>query len=154
MKRIKSSSFTEIPYEDDLLSQIQDKESMIRELESQLAKSKFELQELKRQNAEVTTIHWKDSIRWCLEVDASNPLYFIKTPAFVAKCIAQKHGVEITRDIKNKISTTLSIMFNAKEIGRIQHQSKTFYGLSKFFEGENLDELKAEYKDKIDKLRQ
>lgn len=127
--------------------------SQKEKIESDIAKCQTDLLLLKKKNAETIVIRWKESVKWCLETDATNPYYFIKTPLFVAMCIAKKHGVEITRDIKNKISTTLSIMFNQKEIGRTQHNGASYYGLPEFFK-KDLMELKDEYQDKIDLLRQ
>ncbi len=135
----------------DILSEINAKEQEVKELEANLAKTKFELQELKRINAANVTIGWKESIKWCLNVDAENPFYFVKTPAFVAKCIASKHGVEITRDIKNKISTTLSIMFNQGLIGKINHNGKSFYGIAELFK-KDLITLKPDYAKVVDEL--
>lgn len=124
---------TESLIANDILSEIKSKEEQVKELEAILAKTKFELQELKRINAGNVTIGWKESIKWCLSVDIDNSYFFVKTPAFVAKCIASKHGVEVTRDIKNKISTTLSIMHNQSLIGRVQHNGKSFYGMPELF---------------------
>jgi hypothetical protein len=154
MNATKNTSFAENLYQGDILTEINKKEESIKALEDQLSRQRFELQELKRKNAANTTIRWKESIRWCLEVDSDNAFFFIKNPAFVAKCIASKHGVEITRDIKNKISTTLSTMFNAGEIGRVQYKGNTYYGLTKFFEGETLESLKTKYVDRLEDLRQ
>lgn len=137
----------------DYLKDIKEKEELIAKSESELAKQKFELQELKRLNASTITIQWKESVKWCLSVDQGNLKYFIKTPAFVAKCIAQKHGVDVTRDIKNKIATTLSAMFNAKLIGRISYEGKTYYGLPEIFE-KDLTTLKAVYSNYLSQLRQ
>lgn len=141
-------------FDGDVLTKIKDREKVIIDYRNKIAQYEFEVQQLKRFNAENTIIRWKDSIKWCLEVDKENPFYFIKNTAYVAKCIANKHGVEITRDIKNKISTTLSVMYNQKEIGRIQYNGNTFYGLPEFFEAENLDVLKKEYQAGLDNLRQ
>lgn len=135
----------------DILSEINAKEKQVKELETTLAKTKFELQELKRINAGNVTIGWKESIKWCLTVDINNGYFFVKTPAFVAKCIASKHGVEITRDIKNKISTTLSIMHNQGLIGRLQHNGKSFYGMPELFK-KDLVTLKPENAKIVDEL--
>jgi hypothetical protein len=147
-------------HEENLIGLIREKETLvsrltaqISNLEKELSQHESELNYLKKKNAETIVIRWKESIKWCLEVDADNPYYFIKKPLFVSKCIAKKHGVEITTDIKNKISTTLSIMFNQGLIGRIQYNGASYYGLPKFFK-KNLTELKEEYKDKLEMLRQ
>lgn len=145
--------FEEVIEGDDLLTKIKEKEKAIKTLEQELAQHRFQLQEMRRVNAESVTIKWKESIKWRLSVDAGSPYFFIKTPAFVSKCIAQKHGIEITRDIKNKIATTLSIMHNQKLIGRIHYNGSSFYGLPDFF-NEDLITLKEEYKERLNTLRQ
>lgn len=137
----------------DIISDIRKKERTIEFMEKEVAKMKFELQQLKQLNANTVSIQWKGSSQWCLEVDAHNPSYFLKTPAFVAKCIAWKHAVEVTRDIKNKIATTLSTMFNQGLIGRIQHNGKTYYGIPKFFKGD-MTTLKREYQNWLEDLTQ
>ncbi len=134
-----------------ILEDIRAKESLIERLDEELRTAQYDLQELKRINAANTTIQWKESIKNCLEIEAEQTSYFLKTPAFISECVAWTHGVELTRDIKNKIATTLSVMFNQKLIGRIQHNSKTYYGLSKYFKTD-LITLKREYTDWVEDL--
>lgn len=139
--------------EPSLLTKILAKEQEIIELTNKLADAKYELVKMKQENAENIVIRWKESINWCITVDSDNPYYFIKTPAFISKCIAAKHGVEITRDIKNKIATNLSQMFNQGLIGRIQHGGASYYGLTKFFKND-LVTLKKEYETFLDRLKE
>lgn len=136
-----------------LLDQIMEKEKLISELENQLSKEKYELIRMKEQNAQDVVIRWKESINWCITVDSENPYYFIKTPTYISKCIASKHGVEVTRDIKNKIATNLSQMFKQKLIGRIQHGGASYYGLTKFFKNDRIT-LKKEYEPLLEKVKE
>lgn len=136
-----------------ILEEIREKQSQVQELEEKLNSTIFELQELQRINAANITIHWKESIKNCLEAESHQTSYFLKTPAFVSNCVAWDHGVPLTRDIKNKIATTLSIMFNQGLIGRIQHNGKTYYGILKYFKSD-LITLKREYADWVEDLLQ
>jgi hypothetical protein len=149
-----------IPASPNLLPLIREKENlifnkqaMINTLQQQLENDKVELQHLQKQVAQNTTFQWKHSITWCLDVDSKNPSYFLKTPAFVSKCVTYKYGVQNTRDIKNKIATTLSLMFNQKQLGRIQHKGKTYYGKPHFFKNDMVT-LKPEYRNWIEDLLQ
>jgi hypothetical protein len=135
----------------EILKDIREKETLLKELGEKYRSTEFEIQELKRLNAANITIQWKESIKNCLEQEASQSSYFLKTPAFISNCVAWTYGVELTRDIKNKIATTLSFMFNQGAIGRIQHNGKTFYGMPKFFKTD-LVTLKRDYADWIEDL--
>lgn len=136
------------------ITKIREQETSVRDLEARLSAAKFTLQELIRINTENTNIPLKESAVWCLTVDSENPSYFLKTPVFVSKCIAYKHGVELTRDIKNKIASTLSLMYSQGEVGRIAINGKNYYGLAKFFKAGNMTELKNEFKPWTEDLRQ
>lgn len=120
----------------DAIKAIHAKEEEISALQKMLAQKTFELQEMKRRNAATITIQWKESIFSCLEVDENTPEffnYFLKTPAFISDCVAWNCGVDTTRDLKNKIASTLSFMFSKGQVGRIQQNGKTYYGLPKYF---------------------
>ena len=130
-----------------------EKQLLVEQLKEQLSQAEYDLQELKKANAANISIQWKESIRWCLESSSNDSSYFIKTPSFISDCVVWKHGVEVTKDIKNKIATTLSLMFNQGEIGRIQKNGKTYYGLAKFFKKDMIS-LKAEYVDWFNDLLQ
>lgn len=136
-----------------IIEEIRAKEVEIQILEDKLQSTLFKLQELKRINAANITIQWKESIKKCLEIESTETGYFLKTPSFISNCVAWTHGVELTRDIKNKIATTLSIMFNQGFIGRIQHNGKTYYGISKYFKSD-LTTLKRDYIDWVKDLIQ
>lgn len=138
------------------LKEIREKEALAKELTEKLSSVNFDLQELRKLNAANITIQWKESINVCVELDADNPGYFLKTPAFISNCVAWNHGVEVTRDIKNKVATNLSQMFNQKLIGRIDHNGKTYYGDKKFFKPnkEKLTVLNKEYVSWIEDLIQ
>lgn len=135
----------------EILKEIRDKEMLLQELDEKYRAAQFELQELKRINAANITIQWKESIKNCLESEPEEPGYFLRTPAFISNCVAWTYGVEITRDIKNKIATTLSLMFNQGLIGRVNHNGKTYYGLSKYFKND-LTTLKKEYSTWVESL--
>lgn len=136
-----------------VLEEIRAKEKELQDLDNAYNKAVFELQELKRINAANITIPWKESIKTCLIDEKVQSTYFLKTPAFIANCVAWTYGVEVTRDIKNKVATTLSIMFNNGEIGRIQHKGKTYYGEAAFFKTDMVT-LKREFADWVEDLMQ
>lgn len=146
--------FTELD-RPERLERIKAQETKINGLQATIEAAKFELQEMKRINAIGLNIQWQDSVKWCMELNTDVPAYFIKTPAFFSECIAIKHGVEITRDMKNKISTTLSVMFNKGLAGRIEKGTQTYYGSPTFFKKDKegrLTELKSMYKEWSNKL--
>jgi hypothetical protein len=97
-------------------------------------------------------IPWRSSVDWCLTVDADNYRYFLKSSAGVYKCVAFKHKVPISADIKNKVAITLSSLFKEGSIGRISINGIHYYGLLKFFKEDNLTELKDEFKDDLTRL--
>ncbi len=109
-----------------------------------------EREELVKQRGKIQ-IKWRDSIKWCLEIDSRNPRFFLKTAAGVYKCIAFKNKVELTPDIKNKISITLSALYKEKVIGRYLYNGMHIYGLKDFF-NDTLTDLKEEYKSNLDGL--
>lgn len=135
----------------EILKEIRKKEDELQNLDEQYRAVLFELQKLRRVNAANITIQWKESIKNCLGSEPEEPGYFLRTPAFISNCVAWEHGVEITRDIKNKIATTLSLMFNQGLVGRIQHNNKTYYGLPKYFKND-LTTLKKEYSSWVESL--
>lgn len=135
-----------------MLEDIRKKEALIEELEDKLHTATFELQELQRVNAANITIQWKESIKKCLEIEVDEKPFFLKTPAFISGCVAWSYGVPLTRDIKNKVATTLSVMFNQKLIGRIQYSSKTYYGNAHYFKND-LETLKKDYVEWINELK-
>ncbi len=128
----------------DLTSLINEKTSELNRLQGELFVAKKELP--------TPNIKWRDSVKWCLEIDSENPRYFLKSTVGVYNCIAFKHGIDITADIRNKIATTLSQLFMEKIlIGRYMHGNTLYYGMAKFFK-ENLTDLKDEYIEQLDKL--
>lgn len=133
---------------------LREKENEIYTLENRLSALLFEAQELRRKNADNITIQWKEAIKNCLAIDNNAPQfpqYFLKTPAFISDCVAWTNGVEISRDIKNKIASTLSFMFKEGSVGRIQHNGKTYYGLAQYF-NKDLTTIKKEYQRHISQL--
>lgn len=124
----------------------------ISQKEQEIAELKYKL-DFNKSFIPVGDIKWRDSIRWCLEIDADNSSYFLKNSVAVYKCIAFKHGIDISSDIKNKIATTLSMLFKERdEVGRISYNNTFYYGVSKFFK-EGLTELKNEYINDLKKLK-
>ena len=121
---------------DQISKEISEKESRIIDLQAQLFVIKSK--------RPVVKIKWRDSIKWCLEIDAANKIYFLKSGAGVYKCIAFKHKVDITSEIKNKINISLSSLFKEGTIGRIQYNGVFYYGLTKFF-NDDLITLKQQY---------
>lgn len=139
---------------DSMVHDILELEEKIDAEEKKVVLLKAELSYLKNKRAESITIKWRESIMWCLSVDVKNPFYFIKSSVGVHKCIAYKHSIEITADIKNKIATTLSMMFKEqKHIGRIEHNGTFYYGLKELFEDDYVT-LKKEYRKKMKELKE
>lgn len=121
---------------DDINEQINDSQLSISKLETELA--------IVKSKRPPIVIKWRRSIEWCLEVDSQNKKYFLKNSPGVCNCIAFKHKVDLTPDIKNKIATTLSMMFRDQLIGRLLIDGTYYYGLPTFFE-KDLKTLKKEY---------
>lgn len=136
------------------IKEVHEKEKEINDLEKRLSALIYDVQEMRKNNAANISIPWKDSIKDCLYTEKGAPdypNYFLKTPAFISNCVAWTYGVELTRDIKNKIASTLSFMFKEGAVGRIQHNGKTYYGLPQFFK-DDLVTIKKEFQNKIAEL--
>ncbi|RKR83875.1 hypothetical protein BDD43_4090 [Mucilaginibacter gracilis] len=127
----------------EIIDEIAVKKSEITDLEAKLHVAKG-----KRPDVQ---IKWRESIKWCLDIDSENPRYFIKNAAGVYKCIAFKHTIDITAEIKTKITVTLSSLFKDKQIGRVMHNGVYYYGIKEFFK-DGLEELKDNYVSNLDKL--
>lgn len=135
---------------DPFVSRIMRIERDVEEYQHKIDFLNLELEDIQEKRP-VVSIKWRDSIKWCLEIDSGNWRYFLKTTAGVYKCIAYKNRIELTPDIKNKIAITLSLLYKDKVIGRIMYNGSYLYGLPKFF-NDDLTELKEEYKSGLDKL--
>jgi len=128
----------------------------ISELNDEITKKQAEIINLEaklyivKSNHKVS-IRWRESVIWCLTIDSLNYRYFVKNVAGVYKCIAFKHKVDITAEIKTKINATLSSLFKDNIIGRTEYKGAYFYGLKKFFK-DGLEELKDEHKSGLDRL--
>jgi hypothetical protein len=110
--------------------------------------AEFKLKYIKEVQVKNTIIKWRDEIRACLGIDddTEDELY---TATDIARCVAIRHGLDVTSDMKNKISTTLSIMHRSGDIGRIQQESgKSYYGVVRLFD-ETLKNLKPEYQELV-----
>jgi hypothetical protein len=120
--------------------------------ENKVIDLKGELYKLKEKRPEVI-IKYRESIRWCLDVDARNSKFFLKTAQGVYNCIAFKHKIDIDSKTKSKISTTLSMMHKEGLIGRLYHEGKNahYYGLASFFE-KDLVTLKKKYEKDFEEL--
>jgi hypothetical protein len=146
---IRSASQAELS-KDKYANRISSLDFQINALEGQLQFLKIERDQLIKERPPVI-IKWRESIRWCLEIDSENYRYFLKSTSGVYQCIAFKHKVDITGDIKNKISVTLAALFKEKTIGRISYEGIYLYGLTKFFT-DDLSDLKDEYKAGLNRL--
>jgi len=136
--------------QDPFLSRITNIERKISDHKLEIVFLEDELRQVKEERPNVS-IKWRESIRWCLEVDSENWRYFLKNTSAVYKCIVYKHKVDLTADIKNKIAVTLSALYKEKIIGRIEYNGMHLYGLTKFF-NDDLTDLKEEHKSGLDKL--
>jgi len=100
-------------------------------------------------------VRWRASIRQCLAVKQPHKFYLFDSN-HIARCIGWRHGLEIiNREIKSKVSSTLSLMFREGEIGRFGGENGKYYlyGIEKFFEPDMIT-LKKEYKKRISELEQ
>lgn len=87
-------------------------------------------------------LKWREEIRHCLKNRKE-----LLSSAEISNCVCIRHDTEPNRNIKLKVGTTLSMMFNEGEIGRyIPDGLKDYrYGLGEFFNKDNegkLTELK------------
>lgn len=89
---VKSEADAEL-LKDEFASRIDSIDKQIAGLEVELDTLKFERDMVVKQRPPVV-IKWRDSIKWCLQVDSQNPRYFLKSTPGVYKCIAYKHKVE------------------------------------------------------------
>lgn len=136
-----------------ILQEIREKEDKLTNLQDEMNKTSFELQELKRINSSNINIRWKEAVKQCIHDEKVNSSYFIKTPTFISNCIAWTYGIEVTRTVKNNVASTLSLMFTNGEVGRIQQNGKTYYGETRFFKPDMVT-LKKEYSDWVEDLVQ
>lgn len=136
---------------DGIISDIKETQRKISEAEEKLLFLKTKHEMLKRRNYESTVIKWKKSVYGCLEVDKGKARWFLKSISSTSKCIAKRYSIDINRDARNKIATTMSLMYKAGEIGRMTWEGITYYGLPEFFEAD-LNTLKKEYEKYRDDL--
>ena|ERR1700761_2070261 len=122
----------------------------IREHEVSLRELNYELQAVIKARPAVI-IKWRESVKWCLDIDSENHRYFLKSTPGVYTCIAYKYKVDPDRNIKNKIAITLASLYKEGIIGRIEYNGVYLYGLTKFF-NDDLTDLKEEYKDRLETL--
>ena len=83
----------------------------------------------------------------CLNV--GKDLYSLKTPIQVANCVALNFGIEASREMKNNIATTLSMLFRDSKIGRIDINGKNYYGLAQYFNAD-LETVKSKYQSYVE----
>lgn len=142
-------------------------ETKVREAETLLNEYKTKVSFLKRKitnnnvveitdfNMKLTSIKWREEIRNC--ITTTQPLqFYLANSNQIARCIAYNQGLEIiNRDVRSKISSTLSLMFREGEIGRTGGENgKDFlYGIEKFFE-QDMITLKKEYRNRLSELEQ
>lgn len=104
-------------------------------------------------NMKLSDIKWRTAIRQCLAVKEPDQ-FFLSNSSHIARCISGHHNLEImNREIKSKISSTLSLMFREGEIGRFggENGKNYLYGIEKFFEND-MTTLKKKYKRRISEL--
>lgn len=132
----------------DIKNQIAEKENSIAALKDKLHMEKAALDLLRKKESDGANIKWRESIIWCLKVDLNKPRFYVKTPVYISACISKKHQIEINKDVKNKIATTLSTMFNRRLIGKMEKDGKSYYGILEIFEKDsegNYTILKSKY---------
>jgi len=135
-----------------------DTEALIKKISVKRMLALFEAENCERaidylkqyQAKENTVIKWRKEIRDCLENRSS----ILSTSAEIADCVAERNGLVADRNIKVKISTTLSLMFKEGEIGRLPFDGETDfkYGDKKYFLEESERKftiLRIEYSDLV-----
>lgn len=135
---------------DPIIKKINELTEQIKKKKNEIIHLEAELSVIQKTRPEIS-IKWRESIFWCLNIDAQNPEYFLKSAAGVYKCIAYKHKIEVTSDIKSKIGTSLSMLFQQKKIGRLMLNGISHYGLLEFFDND-LVTLKKKYEKDLKKL--
>jgi len=128
-------------------------EARIKETEFILADFKRKASFLKRKmknndtveinefNMKLTNIKWRSEIRSCITPENPKEQFYIATSTQIASCIAYRNDLEIiNRDIKSKISSTLSSMFKEGEIGRFggDFGKDYLYGIKEFFNSDSV----------------
>lgn len=95
----------------------------------------------------VANLKWRKEIIECLEINNSNGRKAIYTSLEIAECVAQRNKLEfIDRNIKTKISTTLSLMHKDKRVGRVQipNTNEFYYSVKENFVDKELTILLPE----------
>lgn len=100
----------------------------------------------------VANLKWRKEVRDCLNL----PHKFLLTSNEIASCVAVRNKLDaVDRNIKTKISATLSLLYSEKEIGRILEPNgrEFLYGRSDYFEPDMVT-IKREYENKLMNLVQ
>jgi hypothetical protein len=118
---------------DENIKQIRQLEQQIEEVKKKERHLSADLASLKEERQKNIKIPLRPSAMWCIEIDADNPKFFLKSVEGVSKCIGYKHSIEIDTPMRNKIATTLSWLFNNKLLGRFSINGISYYGLIEFF---------------------
>jgi hypothetical protein len=131
-------------------------EEQIHNKKMELIDLEVELTSLQKKRPEIQ-IEYRRSIMWCLEIDADNPHYFLKSKEGLVKCVEYKHKIKLTAKQNNSFGGILSGMFKDRLIGRITHFNMFFYGLTSLFEKDdegNFTILKKKYEKNLPVLKQ
>src|SRR5688500_18478117 len=80
---------------EQLVQEITDAENKVIDLKGELFK-------LKEKRPEII-IKYRESVRWCLDVDSKNSKFFLKTAQGVYNCIAFKYKIDLDSKTKSKI---------------------------------------------------
>lgn len=99
----------------------------------------------------LANIKWRKEIRHCLTLSTD---FHLMSSNEIAACVVKTNNLPgIDRNIKTKVSSTLSLMHKEGEIGRVRlkHTADFFYGIKEYFESD-LTTLKAEYLPRIEHL--
>lgn len=129
------------------------KMSNLKELKSDLAKAKKDLilaesevtalkmriARLRREISVANPIKLVYEIKKCL-VDENNKAIPVLMSSIV-RSVESKMGIEVGREVKNKLVSTLSRMYKNGEIGKAEYDGYIYYGLPELFE-ENKKTLK------------
>ena len=131
--------FNEIQRPSPLLDTEHVRNALIEQAEYELTLAKLEVEKWEKyinslkqlKTGETVNLKWRSEIRKCLN-ESPLPLATLNN---LADCIATNNHIKVDRNLKLKISSTLSLMFNEGEIGRYirANEREYSYGNKEYF---------------------
>lgn len=149
MDIVQRSSFIDT-YESTLkhtpeVSKIKALETQAAEMELAASRLRSDAQYLKEVQTKNAVIKIREEVRRCLSFENEN--IYLKSSTAVSDCIAATNGIIVTRELRSKITSTLSLMYREGEIDKLDNGGvQAYYGLKKYF---NKGKIKKEFEKKI-----